>query len=278
MLEQFSKEGNNDTFNGTWNAVSGVTEGAFNAYLISLHENEKSTDAVHETVKSLKNFWIKVGSDSVYKSHTFGLLEGLVFRDGIYKADPIEKLIDEEFGSGDLHEKNSKRALNIGIANLMNGTFVSFNDKFKTRDILKVLKASVVYPGVFAPYEAWNTTWLTGSSVWNIDVAAPILRCKNMGYAEEDIIIDAVIDDASELPKVNVSNYNAIEMGIRSYEVVNFYTARKALLNAQIAYPSVTFRNVVGPKSSWRDWSFDQLYRNFFQWVPISYSKAEVGW
>jgi len=278
MLEQFAKEGSNDTFEGTWNAVSGVTEGAFNAYLISLHENENSTAAVHDTVKSLKDFWIKVGSDSVYKSHTFGFLEGLVFRDGVYKADPIEKLIDEEFGSGDLQKKNSKRALNIGIANLMNGTFVSFNDKFKTRDLIKVLKASVVYPGVFAPFEAWNTTWLTGSSVWNIDVAAPILRCKNMGYAEEDIIIDAVIDDASELPKVNVSNYNAFEMGIRSYEVVNFYTARKALLNAQIAYPSVTFRHVVGPKTSWRDWSFDQLYRQLFQWVPISYSKAEIGW
>ena len=65
MLEQFAKEGRNDTFEGTWNAVSGVTEGAFNAYLISLHENENSTAAVHDTVKSLKDFWIKVGSDSV---------------------------------------------------------------------------------------------------------------------------------------------------------------------------------------------------------------------
>lgn len=221
---------------------------------------------------------MKIGSTATYKSHTFGFLEGLVFQDGFYLADPLMHLIDEEFGQGDLHQKNSKRALNIGIANLMNGTFVSFNDKFKTRDILKALKASVIYPGVFAPYEAWNTTWLTGSSVWSIDVAAPILRCKSMGYAEEDIVIDAVIDDAKELPKVNVSNYNAFQMGYRSYEVLNYYSARKALINAQMAYPTVTFRNVVGPKSSWSDWSFDQIYRWMFQWVPISYSKAEVTW
>lgn len=160
----------------------------------------------------------------------------------------------------------------------MNGTFVSFNDKFKTRDLLKALKSSIIYPGVFAPYEAWNTTWLTGSSIWNVDVAAPVLRCKNMGYAEEDIVIDAVIDDATELPKVNVSNYNAFEMGLRSYEVVNYYSARKALLNAQLAYPTVTFRHVVGPKTSWYDWSVDQFYKTFINWVPISYSKAEVNW
>ena len=53
-----------------------------------------------------------------------------------------------------------------------------------------------------------------------------------MGFAEEDIIIDAVIDDATELAKVNVSNYNAFEIGLRSYEVLNYYSARKALLNA----------------------------------------------
>jgi predicted acylesterase/phospholipase RssA len=48
--------------------------------------------------------------------------------------------------------KNSIRKLNIGIANLLNGTFVSFNDNFKTRDLIKVLKASVSYPGVFQPF------------------------------------------------------------------------------------------------------------------------------
>ena len=70
---------------------------------MSLHENENSTEAVHETAKSLKEFWKKVGSNAVYKSHTFGFLEGLVFHDGVYLADPMMKMIDEEFGSGDLH-------------------------------------------------------------------------------------------------------------------------------------------------------------------------------
>lgn len=278
MLEQVVKEANETgTFNGTWDAVSGVTEGALNAYILSMHEKENSMAEVSATMKALTDFWGKMGAVDVYEGHPFGIIEGLVLRDGVFKADPLMKLIDELFGGDAQHLKNSKRALNIGIANLLNGTFVSFNDNFKTRDLIKVLKASVAYPGVFAPFEAWNSTWLTGSSVWNIDVAAPVLRCKHMGFAEEDIIIDAVIDSADELETVNVSNYNAFEMGLRTYEVMSYFSARKAILNAQIAYPAVTFRNVVGPKTSWRHLTLDQMYRSLVQLVPISYSKLEVA-
>ena len=278
MLEQFVKDANETgTFNGTWDAVSGVTEGALNAYILSLRENEQSVEDVSATMKDLSTFWAKMGAEEVYAGHSFGMLEGLVLRDGVFRADPLMKLIDEVFGGDAVHLKNSKRALNIGIANLLNGTFVSFNDNFKTRDLIKALKASVAYPGVFAPFDAWNSTWLAGSAVWNIDVAAPILRCKHMGFAEEDIIIDAIIDDADELDTVDVSNYNAFEMGLRTYEVMSYYTARKALLNAQIAYPAVSFRHVVGPKTSWRQLSLDQLYRSLFQLVPISYSEREVS-
>lgn len=34
---------------------------------------------------------------------------------------------------------------------------------------------------------------------------------------------------------------------------------------------------MVGPKNSWRDLTLDQMYRSIFQFVPISYSKLEVG-
>ncbi len=57
-------------------------------------------------------------------------------------------LIDKEF-SKNLNEKTSVRNLNIGIANLNNGSFVSFNNNFKTKDLIKVLKASVSFSGIF---------------------------------------------------------------------------------------------------------------------------------
>jgi predicted acylesterase/phospholipase RssA len=62
MLEEFAKNSTiNETISGTYNAVSGVTEGALNAYLISLHENEQSGAAVLSTMKTISDFWLKLG-------------------------------------------------------------------------------------------------------------------------------------------------------------------------------------------------------------------------
>jgi len=111
-----------------------------------------------------------------------------------------------------------------------NGTFVSFNDNFKTKDLLEVLKASVSYPGVFAPHEAWNSSWFSGSAIWGIDVAAPVLRCKAMGFKEEDIVMDVIIDSDVEIDEVDVSTYNVFQMGWRTYEVMNYYSAQDGVI------------------------------------------------
>jgi hypothetical protein len=61
------------------------------------------------------------------------------------------------------------------------------------------VKASVSYPVVFEPFEAWDSTWVSGGEIWSIDATAPILQCKAMGYADEDIVLDAIIDNPDEL-------------------------------------------------------------------------------
>jgi predicted acylesterase/phospholipase RssA len=122
-------------------------------------------------------------------------------------------IIDNMFGNETLYpqnEKNTKTKLNIGIANVLNGTFVSFNDNFKTKDLLHALKASISYPGIFAPHKAWNSTWFSGSAIWNNDVSAPVLRCKAMGFKEEDIILDVIVDNDPNIKTVDASKYNAI--------------------------------------------------------------------
>jgi predicted acylesterase/phospholipase RssA len=141
-------------------------------------------------------------------------------------------LLDNEF-SKNLNEKTSVRDLNIGIANLHNGSFVSFNNNFKTKDLLNVLKASVSFPGVFEPLEVWNSLWVSGSSIWKNDAAAPILRCKAKGFADKDIIIDAIIDIHNEISEFDASTANAFEMGVRTYNVMNYYSARESILKVQ---------------------------------------------
>ena len=116
--------------------------------------------------------------------------------------------------------------LNIGVSNLNNGTFVSFNEKFKNRDLMHALKASVANPGVFEPYSAWNSSWISGQSIWDLEASSAILRCMSKGYKQEDIIIDAVINRADKVEFMNVSSINAIQMGLRSLELMHYYTSR----------------------------------------------------
>lgn len=152
-----------------------------------------------------------MSENEVYDEFFLGMFQGFYEEDSLFKSEPLMKLLDKEFGSEEVYpqnEKNSKRALNIGISNVNNATYVSFNDNFKSKDLMHTLKASVSYPGIFPPVEAWNSTWFSGSTVMNIDVAAPIIRCKNLGFAEEDIVIDAILDSDFELGVVDASNYN----------------------------------------------------------------------
>ena len=127
-----------------------------------------------------------------------------------------------------------------------------------------MLKASVSYPGIFSPHTAWDSLWFSGSAIWNIDVSAPVLRCKAMGFAEEDIILDVIVDSAPEIGEVDASRYNSIQMAWRSMEVVNYFGARDGIIKAQRAYPKVQFRNIVGPNQSWTTFDLDHQFRKLF--------------
>lgn len=81
-----------------WDAISGVTEGALNAYILSLYDNEPLAAADH-----LHKFWTYLGSKIVYENYDLGILEGLLVQDSIYKGEPLMKIIDEVFGNNTLY-------------------------------------------------------------------------------------------------------------------------------------------------------------------------------
>lgn len=57
-------------------------------------------------------------------------------------------------------------------------------------------------------------------------MAAPVIQCIAMGFKEEDIIIDAIIDSANQLDEEDVQDYNAFQIGWRTLEIMNYYGAR----------------------------------------------------
>ena len=112
------------------------------------------------------------------------------------------------------------------------------------------MKASVSYPTIFEPFNAWDSLWVSGGEVWSIDASAPILQCLAMGYKEEQIVLDAIIDKEDHLEVVDASQYNAWQVLGRFMELEAYYNAHRMLMITQAAYPNVEYRHIIGPKQT----------------------------
>lgn len=137
---------------------------------------------------------------------------------------------------------------------------MTFDEHTSSDDMIKVLQASLAYPGVFTPIEAFDSMWfsmlwlsynnLAGSSIYETDVISPILHCEMLGYKEEDIIIDVVLGGNPKLSSVMAQYYNSIKMAQRTLEIMNYYEVMFGLLRAKQGHPGVHFRYVIGPTIS----------------------------
>ena len=98
-----------------------------------------------------------------------------------------------------LREQEVVRKIDIGVANVLNGTFVSFSSKFAQDDLISMVHASIAFPGLYSPIERFESLWFSGSAIWNIDTTGPILRCRSLGYADKDIVPDAILGNHAKL-------------------------------------------------------------------------------
>ena len=48
------------------------------------------------------------------------------------------------------------------------------------------------------------------SAVWDIDIFSGVNRCKDKGFANEDIVVDVVMTSSANLKEVNAENYKSV--------------------------------------------------------------------
>jgi len=84
--------------------------------------------------------------------------------------------------------------------------------------LIQVLKASISFPGVFKAVEAFDSIWFTGNSVYEIDVIQPINHCRDLGYEDRDIVVDAIVSGNPQFHHVLAKFYNAFSVAARTFE------------------------------------------------------------
>ena len=155
------------------------------------------------------------------------MIYGFFYENSLYDASDLYTFVAEYFKDAKL-----QRHVNLGIANVMNGKYKSFKEHHTPDELIKVLQASLSFPGVFKAIEAFDSLWFTGSAIYEIDIIGPITHCRELGYNDSDIIMDVVLSGNPHLPHELTQFYNAFAIAERSFEILGYYERMFGLLRA----------------------------------------------
>jgi predicted acylesterase/phospholipase RssA len=159
----------------------------------------------------------------------------------------MKTFLESKFNQETLH-----RPIEVGIADILNGDFMTFTEANMTNanNLVDVMYASFAFAGFFPPVEAFGSQFFDGSTIWDIDIFTAVNKCKAQGFAEKDIVVDVVMTSAANLQKVHAEDYKSLSMLFRYLEISSFYGSMDGLLRAKFAYPSVNFRYAITPSES----------------------------
>jgi hypothetical protein len=110
--------------------------------------------------------------------------------------------------------------------------------------------ASMSFAGFFPPAEVLGSYYFDGSAVWDIDIFSAINRCTELGFSNNDIVVDVIMTSSANLKDVQAEDYKSIQMLFRYLEISSFYNSMDGLLRAKFAYKGVNFRCVITPSAS----------------------------
>ena len=212
-----------------YDSVSGISGGAINAVLLSSFEKGQEASAADK----MEQFWIDATHSSLYKNWFGGIARGLFFEGGLYNSAPLEDFLKKEFQGTQI-----KRDLNLGIVDVVDGSYKDFSDKNITQgdNLNDALFASMSFAGFFPPAEVLGSSYFDGSAVWDIDIFSAINKCTDKGFKNEDIVVDVVMTSSANLKEVQAEDYKSIGMLFRYLEISSFYNSMDGLLRAKFAY------------------------------------------
>jgi len=227
-----------------YQVVSGVQGGALNAGLLGKFAVGDELSAIGE----MQRFWVNASQTPLYKDWKGGVVDGLLFKGGLYDSSPLRAFLEAEFSGS----SPSTRHVNVGLVDVLTGDYRDFSEKTMNGspdEIVDVMFASFSIPGYFAPAVVDGSSYFDGSAIWDIDITSVVNKCMELGFKAADIVVDVIMVDNTTLAFENTTDYNSLEMLFRYLEIARYYGTFDGLLRAQFAYPDVNFRYIVGPSS-----------------------------
>jgi predicted acylesterase/phospholipase RssA len=221
-----------------YTSVSGVSIGSITAGILSQYpigqELEMSLFAI--------DFWLSLnGSSSIYIDWPGGVLEGLLFRPGIYDDSPAIKLANS------LITKPLTRNLTIGSSNLDTGMYYVFNNSVEPAVADAIISSSSI-PFFFPPHLFEGYSWIDGGVIINQNVFSAINTC--LEYTDESNITVDLLFDIPINPLPVETEFKTLDVFSRTYEIKQYDNKVWELYTAIRAYPDVYFRYAIIPSAN----------------------------
>lgn len=189
----------------------------------------------------------------LYADWWIGPWAALFAEGGVFDPSPLGDFLPTELKALNF-TGTFARSVGIGLVNMLTGDYVAMNETVlaqSLQNVIDTLFSSFSYPGFFPPNKVFGGEWIDGASVNSLDVLGTIRHCRLQPGVESDsdVVIDVIVNQGSNLKRVNATDYRSLDMAYRYLEISSYYTALNGLERAKFSHPNVTYRYVVLPSS-----------------------------
>jgi predicted patatin/cPLA2 family phospholipase len=184
-------------------------------------------------------------SSTVYQNWPLGWLDGILDESGIYDNTPLYNLIKKyftQFGS-------LKRKVVVASADVNTGKYVLFDEKLPFADWPLFPIASSSIPFIFPHRHYGDHILMDGGTMWNTNLVSAVDKCKDMGFADNQIILDIVICGRKDHPTINNNTGNAMNNYLRYYSIQQYYKGFNDILEFKRSRPNVQYRYLIMPSA-----------------------------
>lgn len=138
---------------------------------------------------------------------------------------------------------------------------VVFDEKVSKEDRIDSIISTASIPVVFPNINIGHHTLIDGYIYVNLALTEAILKCREFGFDDKDIIVDIVLCSGQkmelrEFSKRESEYLNAYDIYARKNELQFYYGVYEDILRVMRGYPEVQFRHLIAPTVD--------LHSNFF--------------
>ena len=171
----------------SYDVVTGASAGSLNGAGLSLFAPGDEEDAAI----FIYGLWNSISTKDILEMWDEGLVKAIFNKGGIFNNQPLIDFLYKQIGLNTIRKK-----FTVVLTNAETGhpDFVDYNSTdVMPPDAIPTIVGSSALPFAFPPMHLNNNTYIDGGSIWNLNVAGAVRRCKEVVDNDEDIILDILV-------------------------------------------------------------------------------------